>query len=202
MDNTVKREANRNCTRCGLHLERTQVVLPDTDVHNANTLVAIGEGPGRDEDRVGYGFAGRAGKTLDQVFGEFGVARTEYARINMAMCRPPENRKPKKDELAACEHWVVWWLTEQLPTEVILAVGGTPALYFYDAKSLSEAISLGEQRNYVPTLPWAAEAGIKVVPCPHTSPLAWNRFSPEGTRWRDIGRRQVETAVQLSRTGT
>ncbi len=87
----MDRNEHLNCTDCALSEHRTQVVLPDFKPNVQ--IVAIGEAPGKDEDLSGFGFAGRAGKTLDTLFEEHGISRTEYGRANMCCCRPPDNRK-------------------------------------------------------------------------------------------------------------
>ena len=70
---------------------------PDSD------LVFIGEAPGRDEDLQGQPFVGRSGQLLDKlVLEEIGLERDRFYVMNTLLCRPPGNRDPKPDELAAC----------------------------------------------------------------------------------------------------
>ena len=89
------------CTRCALSAGRTQVVFgsgaPDAD------LMFIGEGPGAEEDRRGLPFVGRSGQLLDRLLSqELGLDRSACYITNVVKCRPPENRDPKADEIAAC----------------------------------------------------------------------------------------------------
>ncbi len=92
------------CTRCSLAESRTQVVFgmgnPDAD------LVLVGEGPGAEEDRQGLPFVGRSGQLLDRlVREEMGLTREHCYVMNAVKCRPPGNRDPRPDELAACRPW-------------------------------------------------------------------------------------------------
>lgn len=90
----------RGCTRCALHETRTHAVPgegnPDTEV------VFIGEAPGMNEDRQGRPFVGRAGELLERHLGAIGWARDDVFITNVVKCRPPDNRDPEPDEIAAC----------------------------------------------------------------------------------------------------
>ena len=90
----------RTCTACRLHETRTSAVpgegSPETEV------VFVGEGPGMHEDRQGRPFVGRAGELLTRLLGEIGWRRDEVFITNVVKCRPPENRDPEPDEVAAC----------------------------------------------------------------------------------------------------
>jgi uracil-DNA glycosylase len=90
----------RVCTRCRLHEGRTHAVpgegSPDTEV------LFVGEGPGRDEDAQGRPFVGESGKLLTRLIGSLGWGRDEVFITNVVKCRPPGNRDPQPDEIAAC----------------------------------------------------------------------------------------------------
>lgn len=93
------------CTRCTLAEGRTQVVFgmgnPDTG------LLFVGEGPGAEEDRQGLPFVGRSGELLDRLLcEELGITRDQCYIANVVKCRPPGNRDPKPDEIAACRPWL------------------------------------------------------------------------------------------------
>jgi len=93
------------CTRCALAAGRTQVVFgagdPDADV------LFVGEGPGAEEDRLGLPFVGRSGRLLDQLMAEeLGRTRDEVYIANVVKCRPPDNRDPQPDEIAACRPYL------------------------------------------------------------------------------------------------
>lgn len=90
----------RACQRCRLGATRTNAVpgegQPETEV------VFVGEGPGFNEDRLGRPFVGRAGDLLVKLLATLGWRRSEVFITNVVKCRPPENRDPEPDEVAAC----------------------------------------------------------------------------------------------------
>lgn len=88
------------CTNCALHQTRKKTV-PGDGPANAE-IMFIGEGPGFHENEQGRPFVGAAGKFLDQLLAQAGVTRAEVFIGNVVKCRPPENRDPRPDELAAC----------------------------------------------------------------------------------------------------
>jgi DNA polymerase len=88
------------CTRCKLCEGRTHIVF---GAGNPNAkLVFIGEGPGRDEDLQGEPFVGAAGQLLTKIIAAIGLTREEVYICNIIKCRPPRNRNPLPDEIAAC----------------------------------------------------------------------------------------------------
>jgi DNA polymerase len=89
------------CTVCRLHSGRTQTVFGVGDEHAS--WLFIGEGPGAEEDRRGEPFVGQAGKLLDNMLAAIDLKRGRDVYIaNAVKCRPPGNRNPEKDEMAAC----------------------------------------------------------------------------------------------------
>jgi uracil-DNA glycosylase len=94
-------EDTSTCTRCTLAQGRTQVVFgsgsPDAD------LMFVGEAPGFHEDQQGVPFVGQAGKLLDKLLGGIGLTRADVFVANVLKCRPPGNRDPLPEEIAACE---------------------------------------------------------------------------------------------------
>jgi DNA polymerase len=112
----------RACTKCTLHAARTQTVFARGSADAE--LCFVGEGPGADEDRQGFPFVGKAGQLLDRMIGAMGFQRDDVYVCNIVKCRPPENRKPEPDEMAACKPY----LREQLEIvapKVIVALGAT-----------------------------------------------------------------------------
>jgi len=92
-----------NCAACALSEGRSQIVF---GVGNpAADIVFIGEAPGRDEDIQGEPFVGRAGKLLDKMLAALGLDRSSVYIMNVVKCRPPGNRDPKPEEVAACSRW-------------------------------------------------------------------------------------------------
>ena len=62
----------------------------------------VGEGPGADEDRQGIPFVGGAGQLLDKILAAAGIRHEDIYITNVVKCRPPQNRMPQEDEVAAC----------------------------------------------------------------------------------------------------
>src|ERR687892_46678 len=94
-------EETSTCMRCRLAQGRTQVVFgsgsPDAD------LMFVGEAPGFHEDQQGVPFVGQAGKLLDKLLAGIGMTRADVQVVNVLKCRPPGNRDPLPEEIAACE---------------------------------------------------------------------------------------------------
>jgi len=110
-----------DCTRCKLHAGRTNIVF---GVGNPNAkLVFVGEGPGRDEDLKGEPFVGRAGQLLTDIIEKgMKLKRSDVYIANVVKCRPPDNRNPEDDEIAACEPFLLMQLAVIRP-RIICALG-------------------------------------------------------------------------------
>jgi DNA polymerase len=89
------------CTRCRLSQGRTQVVFGSGSPHA--DLMFVGEAPGFHEDKQGLPFIGQAGKLLEKLLAQIGMARGDVYIANVLKCRPPGNRDPQPDEIEACE---------------------------------------------------------------------------------------------------
>ena len=90
-----------SCTRCPLAAGRTTVVFGEGDP--GADLMVVGEGPGREEDLQGRPFVGRSGQLLDRLLAEeAGLRRDQVYIANVVKCRPPGNRDPLPEEIAAC----------------------------------------------------------------------------------------------------
>ena len=90
----------RACTACRLHATRTNAV-PGVGPDGA-ALLFVGEGPGADEDAKGEPFVGRAGQLLTKIIESVQMKREDVFITNIVKCRPPGNRDPEPDEIAAC----------------------------------------------------------------------------------------------------
>ena len=114
-------DAVARCTACKLHATRTQGVLGVGD-RNADWLI-IGEAPGADEDAQGEPFVGQAGKLLDAMLAAIGLKRGDNVYItNVLKSRPPGNRNPEPDEVAACRPYLLTQI-ELIRPKLILALG-------------------------------------------------------------------------------
>ena len=82
----------------------------------------VGEAPGRDEDIQGIPFVGRAGQLLTKMIEAMGYGREDVYIANVIKCRPPENRNPEPDEVAACEPFL-FRQVESIRPKVIVALG-------------------------------------------------------------------------------
>ena len=126
----------RACTRCRLHQTRTQAVpgegSADTEV------VFVGEGPGFHEDRLGRPFVGRAGDLLTKFLGTLRWRREEVFITNVVKCRPPDNRDPEPDEVAACAPYLRRQL-EILDPALIVTLGRHSLGRFMPGERISQA---------------------------------------------------------------
>jgi DNA polymerase len=126
----------RACTRCRLHETRTNAVpgegSPDTEV------VFVGEGPGFHEDRLGRPFVGRAGDLLTKYLGTLRWGRDEVFITNVVKCRPPDNRDPEPDEIAACAPYLQRQL-EVLDPALIVTLGRHSLGRFMPGERISQA---------------------------------------------------------------
>ena len=93
-------EEVRACTACRLHAGRTRAVPGEGNP--MTEVVLVGEGPGVNEDRLGRPFVGRAGELLVRLLASIGWRREDVFITNIVKCRPPDNRDPEPDEVAAC----------------------------------------------------------------------------------------------------
>jgi len=116
-------QAVANFDGCTLKRTATNTVFAD-GIPGAPVMV-IGEAPGADEDRLGKPFVGRAGQMLDRMLGSIGLDRGRNAYItNVLFWRPPGNRKPTGEEIAACLPFVFRHIALLAP-KVVLMSGGT-----------------------------------------------------------------------------
>lgn len=121
MDWDALREAVLHCTRCDLHRTRTQGVFGVGDPH-AEWLI-VGEAPGADEDRLGEPFVGQAGRLLDTMLAAIGLKRGENVYIaNVLKSRPPRNRDPAPQEVAACLPYLERQI-DLIQPKLVLALG-------------------------------------------------------------------------------
>ncbi|HET9949999.1 MAG TPA: uracil-DNA glycosylase [Longimicrobiales bacterium] len=168
------REAALACTRCRLAQGRTHVVFSDGVVDAR--VVVVGEAPGANEDETGLPFVGAAGKFLDLLLATVGLSRRESVYIcNVLKCRPPGNRNPLPDEIAACAPFLERQL-ELVKPEALLAVGSFAA----QALTGREGMALGRLRGQV-----HAYRGVPLICTYHPAALLRN---PRWTRafWNDL----------------
>jgi len=161
-----------DCQKCKLCEGRTNTV-PGEGSATAR-LVVIGEGPGRTEDETGRPFVGRAGELLTKILEAIQLPRDQVFICNIVKCRPPENRLPQYDEIAACLPFLYRQI-ELVKPKVILAMGGTAAQSLLSTKQ-----SLGSLRNQIHRF-----RGIPVVVTYHPAALLRNPHWKRPT-WDDV----------------
>lgn len=129
------------CTRCTLHKTATRCVPGEGSPHAK--LVCVGEAPGETEDQTGRPFVGRAGQLLTKILAAIDVNREDAFIVNVLKHRPPGNRNPLPDEVAACSPFLVRQI-ELLKPAVILALGTFAAQTLLETK-----LSIGKLRGTV-----------------------------------------------------
>jgi uracil-DNA glycosylase family 4 len=161
-----------NCTACGLHGERTQAVFARGNP--ASPIVVVGEAPGEEEDRTGLPFVGRAGRLLDLMLQAVGFAKDSVYICNTLKCRPPGNRNPLPNELAACNGFLRQQLDIVAP-KVLLAVGKFAAQTLLQSEE-----SIGRLRGQVHTYEGRPVVvtyhPAYLLRSPHAVRTAWHDF--------------------------
>ncbi len=160
------------CTKCRL-CEGRRHTVPGEGAADAR-LVVVGEGPGRVEDETGRPFVGQAGELLTKILAAIELRREQVFICNVVKCRPPENRVPQYDEIAACVPYLFRQI-ELVQPAVILAMGGTAAQTLLNTKQ-----SLGALRNQVHRF-----RGVPVIVTYHPAALLRNPNWKKPT-WDDV----------------
>jgi DNA polymerase len=122
------------CTNCALHHSRKKSV-PGEGPATAE-IMFIGEGPGFHENEQGRPFVGAAGKFLDQLLAQAGVTRAEVWIGNVVKCRPPQNRDPLPEELAACNEYLEQQIQAINPS-IIVTLGRYSMNKFFPGAKIS-----------------------------------------------------------------
>ncbi|HKC59743.1 MAG TPA: uracil-DNA glycosylase [Myxococcales bacterium] len=160
------------CTLCKLHKGRHTIVF---GVGNPQArLMFVGEAPGEDEDLKGEPFVGKAGQLLTKMIEAMGLGREDVYICNTVKCRPPNNRNPEPDELAACEPFLKGQLASVKP-EAIVTLGK-----FAAQALLRDQTPITRLRGQ-----WREYEGIPVMPTFHPAYLL---RSPQekGKVWDDL----------------
>ena len=118
----ILRKETQNCLKCPLSQNRTKIVFSDGN-ENAK-IMFIGEAPGKNEDKMGLPFIGRAGLLLRKYLKELEYNENDYYITNTVKCRPPENRKPTNKEKKACQNYLKKQI-ELVDPKIIVLVGST-----------------------------------------------------------------------------
>ncbi len=175
------REDLGECQRCKLSPTRTNIVFGTGDPQAA--LMFVGEGPGQEEDRQGKPFVGRAGELLTKMITAMGLSRNTVYIANIIKCRPPKNRNPQSDEIAACQPFLDRQIAAIRP-KVICALGT------FAAQTLLQSDSrISDLRGHFHNLD-----GRKVMPTFHPAYLL---RSPEKKpqAWEDLQKIMFELGL-------
>jgi uracil-DNA glycosylase len=160
------------CRRCKLAGSRTQIVFGQGNP-NAD-LMFVGEAPGRDEDEQGLAFVGRAGQLLTKIIEAIGMKRDDVFICNVLRCRPPNNRNPEPDEVAACRPFLEETIRLVAPRAIV-------TLGTFAAQALLQTDEpIGRLRGH-----WREARGVRVMPTFHPAFLL---RSPERKKdvWEDM----------------
>ncbi|MBK1727414.1 uracil-DNA glycosylase [Halorhodospira neutriphila] len=171
-------QAVAGCRRCRLCEGRNRTVFGAGD--RGADLVVVGEGPGAEEDRRGEPFVGRAGQLLDAMLAAIGRGRERGGVYicNIVKCRPPGNRDPRPDEVAACAPYLRRQL-ELLQPRAIAALGRVAA-----QQLLETSTPLGKLRGRAHTY---ADTGIPVWVTYHPAYLLRSP-GEKAKAWQDLKR--------------
>jgi DNA polymerase len=171
----MDREEVSVCQKCRLCQTRTNTVFGEGDVDAK--IFFIGEGPGETEDLQGRPFCGRSGDLLTKMIGGMGLQRDQVFIANIVKCRPPQNREPAPDEIAACTPYLERQL-EIIRPRVIVTLGRPAAHHMLQVKTL-----ISKMRGI-----WHEWRGIKLMPTFHPAYILRN--------YTDTVRRQVWDDLQ------
>ena len=160
------------CARCKLASGRTRIVFGVGDPRAE--LMFVGEGPGADEDLQGEPFVGKAGQLLTKMIEAMGYRRGEVYIANVVKCRPPGNRDPETDEIAACEPFLKAQIAAVGP-KVVVALGR-----FAVQTLLRDPTPISRQRGR-----WRDYEGVKLMPTFHPAYLLRNPPEKKNA-WEDL----------------
>ena len=164
--------AAAGCTRCRLSEGRTHVVFGTGNP--AAELMFVGEGPGAEEDRQGLPFVGAAGELLNRIIQAIEKTRDEVYVANVVKCRPPGNRDPQPDEVAACRGYLDRQIALVRP-RVLVALGRVAAQTL-----LGNDSPIGRMRGQ-----WFRVQGIPTMVTYHPAALLRNPALKRPT-WEDM----------------
>ena len=123
------------CTRCQLHHSR-KLAVPGEGPANSE-IMFIGEGPGFHENEQGRPFVGAAGKFLEELLAKINMKRSQVFIGNVVKCRPPGNRDPQPDELAACSGYLDRQI-QAINPKIIVTLGRFSMARFLPNAKISE----------------------------------------------------------------
>lgn len=124
------------CPRCELARTRTKAVPGEGN--SSAQIMLIGEGPGWHEDQQGRPFIGAAGKFLNELLAIAGLDRESVFITNVVKCRPPGNRDPMPDEIAACAPYYLDRQIDVIDPAVIVTLGRFSMARWFPGEKISK----------------------------------------------------------------
>jgi DNA polymerase len=172
------------CRSCRLCEGRTKTVFGEGDPDAK--IMFIGEAPGETEDHTGRPFVGRAGDLLNRMIAGMGLKREEVFIANIIKCRPPANRVPAPDEVAACTPYLVRQI-DLIRPRVIVTLGLPAAKYMLDTNT-----SMGKLRGV-----WHEWRGVRLMPTYHPAYLL-RAYTDENRAavWSDLKKVMAELGLK------
>lgn len=161
-----------DCRRCKLCSGRRNIVFGSGTPQTK--LVFVGEGPGADEDAQGLPFVGAAGQLLTKIIEAIQLTRDQVYICNVVKCRPPSNRTPEDDEIAACSPFLFRQI-ESIRPQVICCLGAVAAKTILGTKTAVGKLR-GQFHDY---------RGIQVMPTWHPAYLLRNPAAKRDV-WDDV----------------
>lgn len=167
------------CLRCALGESRHSLVFGEGN--SQAEIMLVGEAPGAKEDESGRPFVGPAGRILNKILEEVGIRREDVYITGVVKCRPPQNRLPKREEVAACVPFLAKQI-EILQPKIIVCLGSLAAKTIIDPKT-----KISEVRGK-----WVEKNGRKIMPTYHPASVFHDQEKMDAIR-EDF--RQVKEAL-------
>lgn len=165
----VRREIS-SCSGCPLSSSRTRVVPGEGNLYSR--VMLLGEAPGRSEDEEGRPFVGAAGRLLNRLIEGAGFRREDLFITNVVKCRPPNNREPRPDEIAACSYFTDR-IVALVDPAVIVALGNYAGYYLFELKGGIRWAGVSKMRGRVYRLSIVG-AERAIIPTYHPAAALYN----------------------------
>lgn len=124
------------CVECPLHESRTKVVFGEGP--DDAQIMLVGEAPGKNEDETGRPFVGMAGRLLDEILHEADIDRSNIYITSIVKCRPPKNRKPKRNEYGTCIQQYLKKQIELINPDIIGLLGNSSLYALIGKKNIKQ----------------------------------------------------------------
>ncbi|MGC8976659.1 MAG: uracil-DNA glycosylase [Candidatus Ratteibacteria bacterium] len=162
----IEKEA-KLCKKCHLYKKRKNVVFGSGNPYSK--VIFIGEAPGKNEDEKGIPFCGKAGEILDFLLDTIGLKRKNVYITNVVKCRPPGNRRPKKNEIEKCKEYLIKQI-EIIKPKIICCLGDIALKFIFENYSIKKNKGITEMHGRIIKL-----NNFKVFPVFHPAYAIYNR---------------------------